>query len=617
MPDYSEKEKEGCFPETENPRTSLQPVLHTEEIPKATDNRFFPFLNFWRRLQYAVMTDHDQKSDISCIIPAFNEGASLRQMCDEIFAAAPAWEGSFEVIIVDDGSTDNTSEVIGELAHDHSEVRGVQLDANRGKAAAIAAGFRASTGRIILTMDADLQDDPAAADRFLSKINEGFDVVCGWKKPRYDPPLRRLSSALFNAAAGALFGPRLHDHNCGFKAFRREVLETISLYGDLHRFATFLAHAHGFRVTEVVVPHRRRKFGASRYGVERIWRSFFDLFTVSMTIQRAQRGRRTFRFFAATGIPLATAGLAVCFIMLLAAPENPLTHMPFFLSGILAFLIGVQFLAAGLLGEFILSILNLAQQKRSRQNSRTQNRVSILLKPFDLQKAQRIERAVSEGSAVSCEFIAPRKVHVSSSDKNAATEVPFAEAPTGAVFLLAHPSSDPEALLALYRQLKEPAPGRLPARAGSVLHASAALTEAAGPATLLNDFPGMPGSVGELAAWCRARGYRILRSSGNGTAVRTTRFLFSTFLHLPLFFLGRYHARPLHFFGSLGGIATITGVAAGVAVKLSSLSGAPRYFLMELCLGLAVAGIELFVAGLLGELLASVYTSLSEQKEMQ
>ncbi len=241
---------------------------------------------------------------ISIVIPVYNECESLEALYGEIAAVAAAEQWELEVLFVDDGSNDGSWNVIRDLSHKHLAVRGIRLRRNFGKAAALLAGFRTARGDIFLTLDADLQDDPREIPRFLAalegtnKTGDGppssqpikpLDVVSGWKKIRYDPWHKVLPSRIFNWLVSTLTGVRLHDHNCGMKCYRAAVFREIRLYGELHRFIPVLAAARGFKVGEIVINHRRRRYGQSKYGVRRFLKGFLDLGTVIFLTGFGQR----------------------------------------------------------------------------------------------------------------------------------------------------------------------------------------------------------------------------------------------------------------------------------------------------------------------------------------
>ena len=204
---------------------------------------------------------------ISIVIPVYNEAESLRELHRQIAAVAERAAYELEVILISDGSTDGSWAVIEELAAGDPRVLGIRFRRNFGKAAALAAGFDSAQGEVVVTMDADLQDDPDEMPAMLARLNEGLDVVSGWKQIRHDPWHKRWPSKLFNWLVGRMTGVHLHDHNCGFKCYRRDVILEVRLYGELHRFVPVLAAARGFRVGEIVVNHRPRKHGLSMYGL--------------------------------------------------------------------------------------------------------------------------------------------------------------------------------------------------------------------------------------------------------------------------------------------------------------------------------------------------------------
>ena len=218
---------------------------------------------------------------ISVVVPLLNEESSLEELYNEIAAALEPRGEPYEVVFVDDGSTDGSFSVLSGLHAEHANIVVVRLRRNFGKAAALQAGFLEAGGEVIVTIDADLQDDPAEIPQLLAKLDEGFDLVSGWKTRRNDPFLRRVFSRIFNWTTGVISGVRLHDVNCGLKAYRAEVVQGMRLYGELHRFIPVLAAYEGYRVAEIAVNHRARQHGRSRYGPERYLRGFFDLLSVT------------------------------------------------------------------------------------------------------------------------------------------------------------------------------------------------------------------------------------------------------------------------------------------------------------------------------------------------
>jgi len=290
---------------------------------------------------------------ISVVVPLRDEELSVEPLYDEVAAALGRVDGPWEIVFVDDGSDDGTFAALTRLHARESRVRVVRLRRACGKAAALDAGFREAAGDIVVTIDGDLQDDPADIPRLLAKLDEGYDVVCGWKTRRRDPLTRRLASRLFNAVAGRLSGLRLHDMNCGLKASRAEVVRGLRLYGELHRYVPVLAHYRGYRVTELPVTHRLRPHGRSRYGMERYVRGFLDLLTVTFM------GRYRYRplhLFGGMGLLLALAGLAVLgYLTALKVAGEAIGHRPLLTLGVLLLVVGVQLLSLGLLSELVTS----------------------------------------------------------------------------------------------------------------------------------------------------------------------------------------------------------------------------------------------------------------------
>ena len=291
---------------------------------------------------------------ISVVVPFLNEVDSIRTLVEEIRDVEMRLSMPVDIILVDDGSDDGSGEVARGLAANDDSLTYIRFRRNFGKAAALSAGFEAANGDVVFTMDADLQDDPKEIPRFIEMIRDGADLVSGWKRRRHDPIDKTLPSKVFNAMTSRAFGIELHDINCGFKAYRREVIEHINLYGELHRFTPALANAAGFRVAEIEVEHRAREHGVSKYGWSRFIKGILDLFTV-MLITRY--GSRPSHFFALIGLPLlAIGGLFIAYLSFLwLFGMGPIGTRPLLQIGILFVVTGVQLMGIGLIAELVLS----------------------------------------------------------------------------------------------------------------------------------------------------------------------------------------------------------------------------------------------------------------------
>ena len=290
---------------------------------------------------------------ISVVVPVHNEERSVALLYDELRSALEPLDTPWETIFVDDGSTDGTFAALTRLHSSADNVRVVRLRRNFGKAAALRAGFDQASGETVVTIDGDLQDDPAEIPRLLAKLDEGFDLVSGWKTRRRDPLSRRILSRIFNRVTGAFSGVHLHDMNCGLKAYRAEVVHGLRLYGELHRFIPVLAHYRGFRIAELPVNHRPREHGRSRYGVERYLRGFLDLLTVSFI---GRYRHRPLHLFGGLGLILGAFGTAILvYLTVLKALGNAIGHRPLLLLGVLLVVIGMQFFSLGLISEMITS----------------------------------------------------------------------------------------------------------------------------------------------------------------------------------------------------------------------------------------------------------------------
>lgn len=299
------------------------------------------------------------------VIPVYNEDESLAALHAELDVVARENGYEIEIVFVDDGSTDGSWREIERLAGEDARVSGIRFRRNFGKAAALDAGFGAARGEIVFTLDADLQDDPHEIPRFLEKLNGTndtgeLDVVSGWKQVRHDPWHKVGPSRVFNWLVGFLTGVRLHDHNCGFKCYRRAIFDEVHLYGELHRFVPVLAAARGWRVGEIVVNHRARQFGHSKYGVARIVKGFLDLLTVCFI---TGYGRRPLHLLGTVGlIGFTLGGLGVTVLSLwwilsrLDGPDTNDLHLherAIFYYSMGALMLGGQFLSVGFLAELI------------------------------------------------------------------------------------------------------------------------------------------------------------------------------------------------------------------------------------------------------------------------
>jgi glycosyltransferase involved in cell wall biosynthesis len=290
---------------------------------------------------------------ISVVVPVHNEERSIALLYEELQAALEPLGETWEAVYVDDGSTDGSFGALTRLNAREDNVRVVRLRRNFGKAAALAAGFAQAEGDLVVTIDGDLQDDPSEIPRLLAKLQEGFDLVSGWKARRRDPLTRRILSKVFNRVAGWMSGLRLHDMNCGLKAYRAEVARSLVLYGELHRFIPVLAHEQGYRVAELPVNHRPREHGRSRYGVERYLRGFLDLLTVSFM---GRYRHRPLHLFGGLGLTLTLIGFAVLlYLTVVKLTGHAIGQRPLLTLGVLLVVVGMQFFTLGLISEMITS----------------------------------------------------------------------------------------------------------------------------------------------------------------------------------------------------------------------------------------------------------------------
>lgn len=305
--------------------------------------------------------DKEKEILISVIVPLLNEDESLQELSLELESELRRLAGSkWEVWFIDDGSTDKSYERIKEIHKRNHRFKAVRFRRNYGKSAALAVGFRLAKGKYVATMDADLQDDPKELENLLRKIKEGYDLVSGWKKKRYDPISKTIPSKFFNFVTSLASGVKLHDFNCGLKMYRRDVVKTVKVYGEMHRYIPALAHWEGFTVTELPVSHHPRRYGKTKFGLSRFVNGFLDLLTVLLTTRFI---KRPLHFFGATGTFIAAIGLIINLYLTVewALGNTYLSNRPLALFGIGMIIVGVQFISTGLIAELITKNMNETQ----------------------------------------------------------------------------------------------------------------------------------------------------------------------------------------------------------------------------------------------------------------
>ncbi len=291
---------------------------------------------------------------VSIVVPFFDEEESLRPLYNEIRKSVKGISSDYEIVFVDDGSKDKSLSIVKDLARIDNKVHYHSFQSNYGKSAALHVAFKNVTGDAVITMDADLQDDPAEIPNLLRKLEEGYDLVSGWKKKRYDPFIKKISSRFFNYITRIFSRVKIHDFNCGLKAYRKQVVQGINVYGELHRYIPVLAAWKGFSISEVVVKHHPRRYGKTKFGITRFFKGFVDLITVIFTTRYIKRPMHLFGFF---GFLAALAGIIIniflTYELFFIKPHPPITNRPVFFLGILLIIVGVQFFAIGLLGEIM------------------------------------------------------------------------------------------------------------------------------------------------------------------------------------------------------------------------------------------------------------------------
>ncbi|MDD3050953.1 MAG: glycosyltransferase family 2 protein [Candidatus Cloacimonetes bacterium] len=308
---------------------------------------------------------------LSFVIPVYNEEDSLEQLYQEILANIGS--NNYEIIFVDDGSSDKSFQIMKKLAEKDQSVKVIRFRRNFGKAAGLQAGFDVCTGDYVFTMDADLQDNPLEIKNFITKLEEGYDLVSGWKQKRHDPISKTVPSKIFNYVTVRTFKLKLHDYNCGFKLYSRELVKELEIYGEMHRYIPALAHAKGFRVGEIPVKHRARQFGKSKYGIERYLRGFFDLLTVKVVTDYI---RTPLYLFGSMGMFSFTAGFLIGLYLSVMKIfyGHPLSNRPLLFLAVLLITVGVQFFSIGLLGELI---VNQTRKVNKKKNISISERINL------------------------------------------------------------------------------------------------------------------------------------------------------------------------------------------------------------------------------------------------
>ena len=302
--------------------------------------------------------------DISLVIPVYNEEENLKLLYQKLKETLEPLGKEREIIFVDDGSQDNSPKILDQLARKDPHVKVIHFRRNFGQTAALAAGFDLAQGEIVVTLDADLQNDPADIPKLLGKMEEGYDVVSGWRKDRKDPYLSRiLPSTMANWLISKVTGVKLHDYGCTLKAYRQEVVKELNLYGELHRFLPALASWMGVRIAEIPVTHHPRRFGKSKYGISRTFRVILDLILVQFLLRYSTR---PIRIFGGAGLISFVVGLLLgCYLSIIKILfRHPIGNRPLLILSVLLIILGIQLLSLGILGEFLTRIYYEAQNKK-------------------------------------------------------------------------------------------------------------------------------------------------------------------------------------------------------------------------------------------------------------
>jgi glycosyltransferase involved in cell wall biosynthesis len=303
------------------------------------------------------MSEKEKIPQLSIIIPAYNESQNLSELIPVVTDVLVKTGREYEIILIDDGSTDDTVQVVNEMIRTDAHIKMVEMLTNSGKANALQVGFHLAKGDIVITMDGDLQDDPLEIPRFVEQIENGYDLVAGWKKVRKDPLEKTLPSRLFNKVTSVMVGLSLHDYNCGFKAYKRTALKNLRLYGDMHRFIPALLFKQGFKIAEIPIEHHPRIHGKSKYGIERYLRGFLDLTTILFLTNFKTRPMHLIGGFGV--VFTAIGGIIDLYLSILwFLGDRPIGNRPLLMLGTLLIVVGVQTFLYGLMSEMLISLLS-------------------------------------------------------------------------------------------------------------------------------------------------------------------------------------------------------------------------------------------------------------------
>ena len=326
------------------------------------------------------MREAKSNKKITVLVPIYNEEGSLEELIQRITSSLKEITPIYEILLIDDGSKDSSVEVLKQLSKQYGGLKIIESRKNFGKANALNMGFKLAKGNYVITMDADLQDDPKEFSILINKLEEGYDLVSGWKKKRHDPFHKTLPSKIFNSITSFFTGIKIHDFNCGLKIYRKEVVKNIFLYGEIHRYIPVLADWAGFRVAEIPVQHHARKHGQSKYGMERFTRGLFDFLTVYFLTKFQNK---PLHFFGSLGLLSSSLGFGILVYLTVRWFYNhPITGRPLFMLGILTLLLGALFVLLGFLAELIIFLTKKRELHEKDGNDYLIKNISVSQKEF-------------------------------------------------------------------------------------------------------------------------------------------------------------------------------------------------------------------------------------------